>query len=117
MTFKEYRRAAGFTQSVLAEKSGVAEVTIKKYEALGALNPESATLHKLAVALGCDMYDLFDALETAAKSMRCRDCAHYTPRTTQQGDCAAVAKPVSAGRPQCYAEQIGFESLWSPRRA
>lgn len=50
---KELRDAKGWTQDDLAEASGMNRVTIAKYEA-GRSEPKSASLGKLAMALGVD---------------------------------------------------------------
>lgn len=50
---KELRDARGWTQDDLADASGMNRVTIAKYEA-GRSEPKSASLGKLAMALGVD---------------------------------------------------------------
>lgn len=47
---REARKARGMTQRELGERSGIAEPTVRKYEA-GQLNPKIETLQKLASAL------------------------------------------------------------------
>ena len=53
LRLKELRDAKGWTQDDLAEATGMNRVTIAKYEA-GRSEPKSASLGKLAMALGVD---------------------------------------------------------------
>lgn len=56
------------TQRQLAEKTGIDQSTIGKYER-GILNPKIGTLRKIADALGCDVADLDDSLTAGAEKM------------------------------------------------
>lgn len=67
---KSLRMERGLTQKQLAEKSGVIETTIRKYE-LGLQNPKVENLQKIAGALGTQTYLLMD--EQDAKAFL-RDC-------------------------------------------
>lgn len=51
---RSMRIEAQLTQRKVAELSGIAEPTIRKYES-NRLNPKISTLKKLADALGCDI--------------------------------------------------------------
>jgi transcriptional regulator with XRE-family HTH domain len=53
LKLKELRDAKGWTQDDLAEATGMNRVTIAKYES-GRSEPKSASLGKLAMALGVD---------------------------------------------------------------
>lgn len=55
-----YRTQRGFTQRELAEKAGLAQGTIAKYE-LGQKTPSIGTLFRLAVALDVDASELVSA--------------------------------------------------------
>lgn len=59
---KAARNAAGFTQKELAEKSGVAEITIRQYET-GKREPRNEQLVKLAKILNVNFYDLIGYTE------------------------------------------------------
>lgn len=56
------RQEAKLTQKRVAELSGIAEPTIRKYES-NRLNPKIGTLKKLANAIGCDVMELLDGLD------------------------------------------------------
>lgn len=65
---KQARINAKLTQKSLAELTGIAEPTIRKYES-GRLNPKKETLEKIAVPLGVHFFDLYgdeDTKEVAA---------------------------------------------------
>ena len=51
------RKSAGLTQAQLAEKSGVASISIHQYES-GKRQPRIEQLKKIAVALGIRWYEL-----------------------------------------------------------
>ena len=51
---KSVRKFMMYTQKALADKCGIAEPTIRKYES-GRLNPKQETLEKLAAALECSV--------------------------------------------------------------
>lgn len=53
------RKAAGLTQQELADKLGVIQQQVAKWEAAGA-NPQTKTLKRIAEALGCDIEDLIE---------------------------------------------------------
>ena len=55
---KEQRKNYGLTQKQLAEKIGVAEITIRQYE-LGKRQPRIEQLHAIASALGVSMDTLY----------------------------------------------------------
>ena len=58
---KTFRKKKGLTQKQLAEKLGIIEETIRKYE-LGKLNPKKETLLRIAQALDVQLIDLDDSL-------------------------------------------------------
>lgn len=53
------RKAAGLTQQELADKLGVIQQQVAKWEAAGA-NPQTKTLKRIAEALGCSIDDLIE---------------------------------------------------------
>lgn len=57
---KIQRKRQHLTQKQLAEKTGIAEITIRQYEA-GKYNPKINALNKLCIALDCKITDLIDA--------------------------------------------------------
>lgn len=59
MKIKEKRKAAGLTQSKLAELSGVATITIRQYET-GKRQPRIEQLEKIANALGISAFELME---------------------------------------------------------
>ena len=65
---KTLRKKIGYTQKQLAEKCGMAEITIRQYE-LNKREPRQETIEKIATALGVDPFSLYsfemasDALE------------------------------------------------------
>lgn len=54
---KRFRKERGLTQKKLSELCGIAEPTIRRYEA-GTLNPKIETVEKLASALGVTAFNL-----------------------------------------------------------
>lgn len=56
---KRIRKEKGLTQKALSELTGIAESTIRRYEAK-TLNPKISTLEKLAAGLGVTVYELMD---------------------------------------------------------
>lgn len=54
---KRFRKERGLTQKKLSELCGIAESTIRRYEA-GTLNPKIETVEKLASALGIAAFNL-----------------------------------------------------------
>lgn len=56
---KAFRKKSNLTQKQLAEKSNIAEITIRKYEK-GDRVPKLEQLTKIAVALECSPVDLLD---------------------------------------------------------
>lgn len=56
---KTCRKKAGFTQKQLAEKCGMAEITIRQYES-GKRQPRIEQLRRIAAALGVYISDLVD---------------------------------------------------------
>ncbi|MDE7131318.1 MAG: helix-turn-helix transcriptional regulator [Lachnospiraceae bacterium] len=56
---KILRKQHHLTQKQLAEKAGIAEITIRQYEA-GKYNPKINALSKLCLALDCKITDLID---------------------------------------------------------
>lgn len=59
---KETRKGLGWTQAQLAEKSGVAVITIRQYEA-GNRTPKAEQIHKVASALNVSVDWLFSGEE------------------------------------------------------
>lgn len=53
------RKAAGLTQKELADKLGVIQQQVAKWEAAGA-NPQTKTLKRIANALGCSIDELIE---------------------------------------------------------
>lgn len=70
MTFAErlrkYRKEANLTQKALGEKSGIAEINIRQYEA-GKYTPKPEAGKKLADALGVSVPDLYGWDSESAK--------------------------------------------------
>ncbi len=58
---KKLRKQQHMTQKQLAKESGIAEITIRQYEA-GKYNPKLEALKKLAVALNCDVSDIDNSI-------------------------------------------------------
>lgn len=56
---KAFRKKSNLTQKQLAEKSSIAEITIRKYEK-GDRVPKLEQLTKIATALECSTVDLLD---------------------------------------------------------
>ncbi len=56
---RQEREKKGLSQSELARKSGVKQQNISQIESGDNQNPGIATMHALAVALGCDLQDLY----------------------------------------------------------
>ena len=56
---KQYRKKRGITQKQLAEKTGLAVITIQQYEA-GKYNPKMNAITQLCIALDCKITDLID---------------------------------------------------------
>lgn len=54
---KRFRKEMGLTQKKLSELCGIAEPTIRRYEA-GTLNPKIETVEKIASALGTTAFNL-----------------------------------------------------------
>ena len=54
---RHFREIGGFTQKELAEKAGVSEITVRKYES-GEVPITLDTLAKIALALGINLLDL-----------------------------------------------------------
>lgn len=55
----KYRKLAKLTQSKLAEKIGILDVTLRKYE-LGIRTPSFVTISKIAQILNVSPYDIMD---------------------------------------------------------
>lgn len=53
---KNIRKAAGLTQKQLAEKAGVAAISIQQYER-GVREPKLEAVRRIAIALGITVYD------------------------------------------------------------
>ncbi len=62
---RDARKTAQLTQKALSELCGIAEPTIRRYEA-DKLHPKIQTLQKIADALGVDVFSLAD-FDTATK--------------------------------------------------
>ena len=58
MNIRELRKAAGLTQSQLAEKVGVAQATVAEWER-GDYFPSAQKLPSIAEALDCTVGDLY----------------------------------------------------------
>lgn len=56
---KHIRKLKGMTQKQLAEKSGLAVITIQQYEA-GKYEPKNNSLYKLRKALDCNINELIE---------------------------------------------------------
>ena len=63
---KAARKKAGMTQAQLAEKAGVAAITIQQYE-LGKRQPRLAQLQAIAAALGVPVQELISDWEAVDK--------------------------------------------------
>lgn len=55
---KTLRKKMGYTQKQLAEKCGMAEITIRQYE-LNKREPRQETIEKIATALRVDPFSLY----------------------------------------------------------
>ena len=56
---RSLRKEKGLTQKELSRKSGIAEITIRQYEA-GKYNPKPDAVMKLCIGLDCNVTDLID---------------------------------------------------------
>lgn len=56
---KEYRKKAGFTQKEFAQKTGLAEITIRQYEN-NKRQPRLENIEKRADVLGVDSWDFYN---------------------------------------------------------
>lgn len=59
MAIKEIRKAVGLSQEALAKESGVARISIARYEA-GERIPNIETAARIAKALNCKVDDLLN---------------------------------------------------------
>lgn len=75
---KILRKQQRLTQKQLAEKAGIAEITIRQYEA-GKYNPKINALSKLCIAFDCKITDLID--EDSKKYYRMFDDEKVTEKT------------------------------------
>lgn len=75
---KKLRKQQHMTQKQLAEKAGIAEITIRQYEA-EKYNPKINALNKLCIALDCKITDLID--EESKKYYRMFDNEKETEST------------------------------------
>lgn len=66
---KQLRKQQHLTQKQLSEKSGIAEITIRQYEA-DRYNPKIEALKRLATALNCEVSDIDESL-TINKKIPC----------------------------------------------
>jgi len=57
MKIEYYRKEKNISRAALSEKSGISEISIRKYES-GERNPKIETLNKIAIALGVPLSDL-----------------------------------------------------------
>lgn len=64
---KTLRKKMGYTQKQLAEKCGMAEITIRQYE-LNKREPRQETIEKIATALGVDPFSLY-SFEMASEAL------------------------------------------------
>ena len=65
---KDYRKRSNLTQAELADRMGVHENTIRRWEA-GDFEPRSNDLIKLCEILGCTEAELLNGPEKGVKSM------------------------------------------------
>lgn len=77
---KQLRKQKHLTQKQLAEKSGLAVITIQQYEA-GKFNPKPDTVMKLCVGLDCKITDIID--DETQKYYRMFDNIKETNDTTK----------------------------------
>ena len=61
-SIQQARKKAGLTQKQLAEKSGIATITLQQYER-GVREPKLDTIAKIARAMGLYASDLVDAVQ------------------------------------------------------
>lgn len=98
------RKAAGFTQAALAERSGVNRMTVGRLEA--GLDPRLSTLQALARCLGLELMLVPKALRPALE-----DFVSAGGRL--------VAQPAGVGAPRSVVHQLTVhepepEAPWSP---
>ena len=67
---KTLRKKIGYTQKQLAEKCGMAEITIRQYE-LNKREPRQETIEKIATALGVDPFS-HNSFEMASDALEKR---------------------------------------------
>lgn len=65
-TFCQLRESAGVTVTELAKRTGMTATNIKRIEE-GSQVPHPATIKRIADALGCDYYRLFELLKEKNK--------------------------------------------------
>lgn len=58
MNIKYFREKASLTQSELAERLGVTQTCVGKWETAN-INPRASLIPKIAKALNCTIYDLY----------------------------------------------------------
>lgn len=68
---KELCKEKGFTQKMLAEKIGVAEISLSR--SING-NPSLDTLNKIASALGVSIAELFEQPKKNTASLTCPHC-------------------------------------------
>ena len=102
---KEYRKARGMTQQELADRLGVSNKSVSRWETGGY--PDVALLGPLAKALGVTVDDLLcDSLENARTAFDreaadiLSDCTPWE-RTVITGTMRALKEHLRRGKPPC----------------
>lgn len=88
---KQLRKQKHLTQKQLAEKSGLAVITIQQYEA-GKFNPKPDTVMKLCVGLDCKITDIID--DETQKYYRMFDANEPQNKTNVSTHISEIRKPV-----------------------
>lgn len=79
---KKYRKAKGWSQFDLAEKSQISEQTVNSIEGL-RLWPSDKTLSKIVTALEIEMYKLFIPQKFALQSETMAELKHAIVKTVE----------------------------------
>ena len=82
---RQARKQAGLTQRALSELTGIAEPTIRKYEA-NKLNPKIETITKIARAMGLYVDELRadDGLHESVRLKQCKELFLQLPPHMQE---------------------------------
>ena len=113
-TIRKTRIEKGLTQKEVAERCGMADSAIRKYES-GKVCPKIETLKRIAEALGVDPYSLVDfdtATEMLVESMnsvedsRQRITTAYEKLTSEGQAKAAEIVEIIAGNPLYQRQEI-----------